>query len=94
LVAVLQLPSTSLAAITPTAIPTIMRLAPVMKLVDPLALVEVARSIGFALVQSTRVTSAGESNSPFMSIRGCPLKRGRGEHMPIAAIEHVLDADV
>lgn len=58
MVAVLQLPSSSLAAITPTAIPTIMCLAPIMKLVDPLALMEVARSIGFALLESTRVTSS------------------------------------
>jgi SAM-dependent methyltransferase len=57
LVVVLQLPSAALPAITPTAVPTIMRLAPVMKLVDPLALVEVARGIGFALRESTSVTS-------------------------------------
>jgi SAM-dependent methyltransferase len=57
LVVVLQLPSAALPAITPTAVPTIMRLAPVMNLVDPLALVEVAGGIGFALRESTSVTS-------------------------------------
>jgi hypothetical protein len=58
MVAVLQLPSSSLAAITPTAVPSIMRLTPFMKLVDPLALEEVAKSIGFELMESTRVTSS------------------------------------
>jgi SAM-dependent methyltransferase len=58
LVAVLQLPSAPLPAITPTAIPTIKRLAAVMKLVDPRALVELAGGIGFALLESTRVTSS------------------------------------
>jgi SAM-dependent methyltransferase len=57
LVVVLQLPSAALPAITPTAVPTMMCLASIMKLVDPLALVEVARGIGFALRESTSVTS-------------------------------------
>jgi SAM-dependent methyltransferase len=63
LVAVLQLPSVSLATITPTAIASIVRLAPAMKLVDPLALAQVARGIGFALLESTRVTSS--AGKPF-----------------------------
>ena len=58
LVAVLQLPSSQLAAITPTAIPSIMRLAPAMKLVDPAEFVEAARRVGFARVESTQVTSS------------------------------------
>jgi SAM-dependent methyltransferase len=58
MVAVLQLPSPSLAEIAPTAVPAIMRLAPIMKPVDPLALEEVARSIGFELLESTRVASS------------------------------------
>jgi SAM-dependent methyltransferase len=58
LVAVLQLPSSSLPTITPTALRAIMQLASTMKLVDPLALVEVARGIGFALLESTRATSS------------------------------------
>jgi SAM-dependent methyltransferase len=58
LVAVLQLPSASLAAITPTAIASIGRLAPAMKLVDPSALAELARSVGFSLLESTQVTSS------------------------------------
>jgi hypothetical protein len=58
LVTVLQLPSLPLAQITPTAIPTIMRLASVMNLVDPSALVEVAQDRGFAHLESTRVTSS------------------------------------
>jgi SAM-dependent methyltransferase len=58
LAVVLQLPSSLLAPISPTAIPSIMQLASVMKLVDPEALVELARGIGFALLESTRVTSS------------------------------------
>jgi hypothetical protein len=58
LVVVLQLPSWPLAAITPTAFPAIMQLASIMNLVDPLALVELAQSVGFALLESTRVTSS------------------------------------
>ena len=58
LVAVLQRPSSPLPAITPTIVPSILGLAAVMKLVDPLALVEVARGIGFALRESTSVTSS------------------------------------
>jgi SAM-dependent methyltransferase len=58
LVTVLQLPSASLAAITPTAIASIGRLAPAMKLVDPSALAELARSVGFVLLESTQVTSS------------------------------------
>jgi SAM-dependent methyltransferase len=58
LVIVLQLPSSLLPAITPTPIPTIMGLASVMKLVDPSFLVEAARDMGFALVESTAITSS------------------------------------
>ncbi|HTB68533.1 MAG TPA: class I SAM-dependent methyltransferase [Steroidobacteraceae bacterium] len=58
LVAVLQLPSVRLATITPTDIPSIMRLAPVMNLVDPSAFRQMARGIGFALLESARVTSS------------------------------------
>jgi SAM-dependent methyltransferase len=63
LVTVLQLPSAALAAITPTAIASIVRLAPAMKLVDPSALAEVAQGIGFALLDSARVTSS--AGKPF-----------------------------
>ncbi|HEY6618471.1 MAG TPA: class I SAM-dependent methyltransferase [Steroidobacteraceae bacterium] len=58
LVVVLQLPSSALPAITATAVPTIMGLAAVIKLVDPLALEQAACRIGFALRESTRVTSS------------------------------------
>jgi SAM-dependent methyltransferase len=58
LVVVLQLPSLSLATITPTPIPTIMRLASIIRLVDPLTVVDIARSIGFTHLESTWVTSS------------------------------------
>jgi SAM-dependent methyltransferase len=57
LIAVLQLPSSSSAMITATPIPSILRLASVMRLVDPLDLAQMARGAGFALLESTRVAS-------------------------------------
>jgi SAM-dependent methyltransferase len=59
LVAVLQRPTSPLPAITPTTIPSMMSLAAAMKVVDPLALVDAARGIGFALRESASVTSSG-----------------------------------
>jgi SAM-dependent methyltransferase len=58
LIAVLQLPSLQAPAITPTAVATIRCLASAMTLVDPPALVEGARASGFALAESTTVTSS------------------------------------
>jgi hypothetical protein len=58
LVAVLQLPSLQTPAIAPTAVATIRCLASAMTLVDPPALVEGARASGFALGESTTITSS------------------------------------
>lgn len=58
LVAVLQLPSSTQPAITPTAAHNLMGLTAAMNLVDPLALEEAACGIGFALRESARVTSS------------------------------------
>ncbi|HEX3835699.1 MAG TPA: class I SAM-dependent methyltransferase [Steroidobacteraceae bacterium] len=40
-----------------TALPSILQLAPLMRLVDPPDLAQVARGVGFALLEFTRVTS-------------------------------------
>ena len=58
LVALLQLPSSGVATVTPTAFTSLQRLSSVLNYVDPLALQEMAHETGFRLRHSAKVTSA------------------------------------
>jgi SAM-dependent methyltransferase len=58
LVALLQLPSSGVPNVTPTAFGSVQRLSSILKYVDPLALQEMAHDTGFGLQHSAKVTSA------------------------------------